>query len=611
MAAIGSASLGALGGCTAAQEPSLDLGGSGAPALPSGGNSSLPGAGGPGQGGAGVGVPGGAGGTSPGAGGAAGAPISGAGMNGTGTGGADTACFGTGLTASKRIVRLSLNQIVNSLGTLIDPALRTSLAAEHQVVDAQHRAFPPLQDPREGNSIIDATWKTIDGMAQTASEYVRDNFAAVTGCGATPTDECAREYLFGFARKAYRRPLTEAEEARLETLYTTGLKGAGATTEEAVEHGVYAILQAPQFVYRTELGPDWTVDGPLTQWELASALSYFLTDDMPDAELLDAAAQNRLTTADEIGAQVDRILQTPEARRNLHGAMMSYFAYQDLEPLVIDDAAFTDGVRNSMYHEGELFLDKVLWSGTLSDLLLSRQTFVNASLASIYGVPSFPAPGTQLDADGFGLVELPPNRTGLLTQAGFLTTRSRPDGTSVVGRGLLVKKVFLCTETPQPPDALGEIIEEAEKLLGDATEREKAEYRTTTAPCLACHMGFDAYGLALDTYDIIGRYRTTDAKGRPIDPSVTLPTEVGGAMAKDAIEMAQKLVESGAFSKCMGMNLANYALADVSAGAVTIESCAASQIAEAFATTDQTFSSLVRAVATSAPFINRSKGAAQ
>src|SRR5690606_34187836 len=185
------------------------------------------------------------------------------------------------------------------------------------------------------------------------------------------------------------------------------------------------------------------------QWELASALSYFLTDDMPDAELLDAAAQNRLTTADEIGAQVDRILQTPEARRNLHGAMMSYFAYQDLEPLVIDDAAFTDGVRNSMYHEGELFLDKVLWSGTLSDLLLSRQTFVNASLASIYGVPSFPAPGTQLDADGFGLVELPPNRTGLLTQAGFLTTRSRPDGTSVVGRGLLVKKVFLCTETPQ------------------------------------------------------------------------------------------------------------------------------------------------------------------
>ncbi|MFO7180454.1 MAG: DUF1592 domain-containing protein [Pseudomonadota bacterium] len=602
-----------MGGCTgtAVEPDGPDLGASGATTAPSAGNGSVPQGGSVAQGGSGTSTPD-PGTTNPGTGGAPGAPASGGtGPGGTGPGNPDATCFGTELIASKRVVRLSLNQLVNTLGTLIAPSLRTELAAEHQVVDAQHRAFPPLQDPREGNSIIDTTWKTIDAMAQTAGEYVRENLATVTGCGATPTDACAQQYLLDLARRAYRRPLTPDEQARIETLYTTGLKGQGATVEEAVQYGVYAILQAPQFVYRTEFGSDWTVDGPLTQWELASALSYFLTDDAPDAELLEAAAQNRLSTPEEIGAHVDRILKTPAAQQNLHGAMMSYFSYQDLEPLVIDDPAFTAGLRNSMYHEGELFLQKVLWSGTVSDLLLSRQTYVNASLASVYGITGFPGPGVTLDADGFGLVELPPNRTGLLTQAGFLTTRSRPDGTSVVGRGLLVKKAFLCTETPQPPDAIGEVIEQVEKELGDATERQKAEYRAMTMQCAACHRGFDAYGLALDTYDVIGRYRSVDAKGRPIDSSVTLPDEVGGGTAKDAVEMAQKLVESGAFSKCMGVNLANYAFADVSAGAVTLESCAAARIAQSFATTDQTFSSLVKSVATSATFVNRSKGAAQ
>jgi hypothetical protein len=192
-----------------------------------------------------------------------------------------------------------------------------------------------------------------------------------------------------------------------------------------------------------------------------------------------------------------------------------------------------------------------------------------------------------------------------------LTTRSRPDTTSVVGRGLLIKKAFLCTDTPQPPDAIAEEIEEAEKALAAATERAKSEYRTSTPPCSGCHLGFDAYGLALDSYDVIGRYRATDPQGRPIDTSVTLPQILGGETAKDAVEMAQKLVESGAFSKCMGTNLMNYAFADVSAGAATIDSCAVERVAKAFEATDQSFASLVKSVATSAAFIGRSKGVAQ
>jgi hypothetical protein len=508
------------------------------------------------------------------------------------------------------VVRLSFNQITNSIGTLVDAALGTKIAADNMVVDAEHRTFPPLQNPREGNTVTDATWKTIDSMAQTAGQYVFDNFAAVTKC-ATPTDECAEQYLSSLAQKAYRRPLSEAEQGRLKTLYASLKTEAGASINEAVQHGVYAILQAPQFVYRTEFGADALVEGALTPHELASTLSYFLTDDVPDAALLDAASQNQLATAAEIGAHVDRILTTPAAQKNLHGAMMSYFAYPDLEGIVIQDPAFTNGVRNSMYHEGELFLQNVLWGGgKLSELLLSRKAYVNASLAALYGVP-FPAPGATLDADMFGPVDLPETRAGLVTQVAFLTTRSRPDSTSVVGRGLLIKKAFLCTDTPPPPDSLADAIEQAEHMLANATEREKSNYRTATSPCNGCHLGFDAYGLTLDAYDVVGRYRTTDAQGRPIDTSVTLPSQVGGAMAKDAVEMAEALVSSGAFSKCMGTNLLNYALADVSAGAATLNSCAVDAINRSFESTDQTFASLVKAVATSQAFINRSKGAVQ
>jgi hypothetical protein len=532
-----------------------------------------------------------------------------------GTGGGPpsmASCVGTDATAAKRVVRLSFNQLANSIGTLINTSLTQKLVDANDILDREHRAFPPLQSPREGNAVTDATWNTVDGMAFEASRYVADNLAAVTGCGASPTDACAQQYLTSLAQRAYRRPLTTDEKTRVTSLYTTALKGeAAATVAEAVQYGVYAILQAPAFMYRTEVGTDWKQAGPLTGYEVASGLSYFLTDDLPDATLLEAAAQGRLSTPAEIGVQVDRLLQTDATRKNLHGAMMSYFSYPQLETVKIDDQAFTDGVRNSMYHEAELFLQNTLWTGKVTDILLSDKTVVNAGLAAIYGISQFPPAGVKADADGFAPVSLPSQRLGILTQAGFLTTRSRPDKTSVVGRGLLVKNALLCTDTPPPPDAIVDQIAAVTDANPDASERELAQIRGQMSPCNLCHLTFDAYGLALDTFDVIGRHRSVDSKNRPIDTTVTLPDQIGGGTAKDALEVAQQIAASGAFTKCMGRNLINYALADVSAGAAEITSCAAARVAETFATTDQSFSSLVKSVATSAAFSYRLPGAVQ
>jgi hypothetical protein len=288
--------------------------------------------------------------------------------------------------------------------------------------------------------------------------------------------------------------------------------------------------------------------------------------------------------------------------------MLSYFSYPNLETQIIQDAAFTLEMRQSMYREAEMFFQKNLWGSSLNDLLVSRQSYVNATLAPIYGMP-FPPPGAVLDANAFALVELPPNRTGLLTQPGFLANRSRPNETSVVGRGLLVKDSLLCTKTPEPSGMVLTQIDEISAKYKDASQRELANVRATTMPCNSCHSSFDAYGLALDTYDVIGRYRDKDHEGRPIDASVTLPLQAGGGTARDIVEVAQKLADSGAFAKCMGRNLVNYALADVSAGVAEINGCAAAQVEATFqSSSDKSFRGLVKAVATSAIFSTRSKG---
>jgi hypothetical protein len=525
---------------------------------------------------------------------------------------APTDCSGTANAASKRIVRLSFNQIANSIGTLIDPSLTSQLAVDNAILDSKHRAFPPLQSPREGSAITDGQWTTIDAMASAGAQYVFDNFDAVTGCAADPTDSCAQTYLSTLAEQAYRRPLTTDEQGRIDALYGELQAEPDATVAEITQHVVYAILQAPQFVYRTELGDDWAVDGALTQYELASTLSYFLTDDMPDQLLLEAAAQGQLSTSDLVAAQVDRILEIPTARQNLADAMLSYFNYQGLENVVIQDPQFTDGVAASMYHEGELFLSNTLWSGELNDLLLSKKSVVNAGLAEIYGISPFPQAGTTPDADGFAPVDLPDNRSGLVTMPGFLSTRSRPTETSVVGRGLLIKNAFLCTDTPAPPDNLAEEIADVSEMQAEQTERQKAEYRQTTSPCSTCHLTFDAFGVALENYDLIGRFRTSDDAGRPIDSSVTLPDQIGGGSAANMVEVAQQIASTEAFAKCMGRNLINYALADTSAGSSEINSCTTKSVADAYAAAEeQTFSSLVRAVAASPAFASRSKGADQ
>jgi hypothetical protein len=220
---------------------------------------------------------------------------------------------------------------------------------------------------------------------------------------------------------------------------------------------------------------------------------------------------------------------------------------------------------------------------------------------------------TTQPADETVFVEmpLPAGRGGILTQPGFLASRSRPDVGSVVARGLVVNSAMLCTESVAPPTdpTTQAAIADAKAKLASATQREQANFRMMTAPCLGCHLNFDAYGLALDTFDSFGRYRMTDPEGRPIDPSVTLPAAVGGQVAKDALDMEAQLAAAEGFNNCVSKNMLNWAFAEGSS--LSPKSCAAKSVSLAFSGGDKSFSSLLAEIAASEGFINRNAGAMQ
>jgi hypothetical protein len=534
--------------------------------------------------------------------GAGGASAESGGASGDDDGEVATPCEGTVAPVPKRLVRLSFGQIRNAMGLLTDETEAALLTTTYDLPEPEQRTFPPLASPREGSAFIPEIWTTSDNMAADVGSYALEHLDQLSGCGATPSEACVRRFLPELAERAYRRPLTSDDEASLLQVVSEVLTDGG-TPADALRYGVYAVFESPQFLYRTELGVEPAAAGPLTSAEMASQLSFFLTDGPPDQQLLAAAAADELTDPARIAAEAERLLKTPAAQENLEAALFSYFRLSNLDTVVVDDRAFTLDVRSSMRREAQLFFANTLWSGPFSGLLTSGRTAIDASLAPLYGLGAFPPAGSQLDADGFALVDLPDARAGLLTQLGYLTARSRPDSASVVGRGLAVNAELLCGENPPFPVGLPDAVRNVPNFA-NATEREKSEYRTTTQPCAPCHVLFDAYGLALENFDLLGRYVTRDSQGRPIDARVTLPPLAGGQDVQSAAEMARALAARPAFRACMTKNLMAYALAEfpsdsASAPSLTTNGCAPRAVADKLAWPGATFSELVTGIASS------------
>ncbi|AWM38774.1 Planctomycete cytochrome C [Gemmata obscuriglobus] len=325
--------------------------------------------------------------------------------------------------------------------------------------------------------------------------------------------------LLEFAARAYRRPLEEKEKAELLALYET-IRGKGAGHEEALRGVVSRVLVAPGFLFRIEQAPKGKEPAAVTDWELATRLSYFLWASQPDAELRRLAAQGRLRDPQVLAGQVRRMLEDARTR-----ALAIEFGTQWLHVRGFDEhnekneklfPTFTPELRAAMYEESILFfLDLFQNDRTVASVLDADHTYLNELLAKHYGVPGVTGPQWS-KVDGVRKY----GRGGVLGLASVQTRESGASRTSPVLRGNWVVEALLGEKLPRPPANVPQLpeVEGANKL----SVRQLVEAHAKAPECAVCHVRIDPFGFAFEGYDPIGRLREKDLGGLPIDTRAKL-----------------------------------------------------------------------------------------
>jgi hypothetical protein len=344
---------------------------------------------------------------------------------------------------------------------------------------------------------------------------------------------CARRIITSLATQAYRHPATTEDIAPLMEFYAEGRKEGDF--DHAVEMALARILSAPKFVYRIENEPANVSPGQLyriSDLDLASRLSYFLWSAAPDAQLRNLASQGKLKDPVVLDAQVKRMLKDPRAEAlsvNFAGQWLNLRGLQAAGPLPMLFPDFDDPLRQSMRREVEMFFDSIVREDhNVLDMLTADYTFVNERLAKHYGIKN--VYGSQ-----FRRITLGPDmdaRRGLLGKASLLTTTSKPEGTNPPRRGNWIMTNFLGVPAPDPPKdvpALKPKPVDARANAKTPTTRERFQDHRVRADCIQCHSMMDPIAFALENFDGIGMWRTSD-EGSPIDTAVTLfdGTKVSG-----------------------------------------------------------------------------------
>ena len=335
-----------------------------------------------------------------------------------------------------------------------------------------------------------------------------------------PDDEepCAREILGTLARRAYRRPVTDADLEPLMNIFHIGR--AAGDFETGVARGLEALLSMPAFLLRAEVDP---LDAPagtiyaISDVELASRLAFFLWRSIPDDELLDAAERGGLRDPAVLERQTRRMLADRRAARWMSDFVGQWLQVRNLQTIVPDPLRFPgydSTLRDALLTETELFFEsQVREDRSILDLLSADYSFLNARLAEHYGVP---------DVYGSHFRRMPladPARGGLLGHGSVLTATSYADRTSVVLRGKWVLETLLGSPPPPPPANVPPLPEN-DGRSEPASLRERMEQHRESPVCATCHATMDPLGFALENFDAIGRWREED-DGAPIDSSIT------------------------------------------------------------------------------------------
>jgi Protein of unknown function (DUF1592)/Protein of unknown function (DUF1588)/Protein of unknown function (DUF1595)/Protein of unknown function (DUF1587)/Protein of unknown function (DUF1585) len=474
---------------------------------------------------------------------------------------------------------------------------------------------------RFDNTSVQQTISTLHGSrymaaaTQFATSVVTapDTRAKVFGCDPTQGDAtaCLTSFVSRFGRRAYRRPVTSDESQAL-----LNLAASEPDKQEAASLVLQAMLMSPNFLFRVEVGaapnavrPDLV---PLTGYELATRIGFFMLGRTPDDALLDAAAAGRLDTAQGAEEVTRGLLSDPRMRESMTNFASQWLQTNRLPAIQRDPAQFPSfgpELMQSMQGEFTRLLDDFMFTPKSSflDLYTAPYGYADAKLAAIYGTSN---PG----ANGLGRVDFSgsADRGGFFTTPAFLTATTRGNDTSVIQRGLYVRQVVLCDELPQPPPG----ITPPEVKPGESAL--DAETRHTVDPvCAGCHVRINPVGHGLERYDAIGQLRTKYPNGQPVSQSghvdgLATPDYAGG------VELGRIVKESPSSKNCAVAHGFRWAMGRPEALPTTInglpdtnDACTLADLGKKFAGANYDFSELVVALVTSDAFRYRRVNASQ
>lgn len=408
---------------------------------------------------------------------------------------------------------------------------------------------------------------------------------------------CVDRILTNLARRAYRRPVSRAEVAAL-TKFVNQAKAEGGSVEDGIAFALQAILVSPNFLFHIErdLYPnDPTKVHRISDIELASRLSYFIWNSMPDEQLLGLAERKELGKTAVLEAQVKRMLADPKASALAENFAGQWLEVRNLDSIKPDPQKFPEWgpeLREAFKTETRLFFDDILKNNRpIVEFLNAKYTYLNEYLAKYYGIDGITGPE-------FRRVELATNqRGGVLGHGSVLSVSSYPTRTSVVIRGKYILQNILGTPPPPPPPDVPALDEQA--VGSSASLRQQMEKHRSNAICASCHSRMDPLGFGLENYDAVGKWRTQDG-AFPVDSSGTLPS---GKSFKTPAEMRDVLASMlPDFSRALTEKLLIYSLGR---GLERFDRPTVQEITNKLASSDYGLQTLIGEVTKSLPFQSR------
>jgi hypothetical protein len=414
----------------------------------------------------------------------------------------------------------------------------------------------------------------------------------------TTAEQAARKILEAFVPRAFRRPAAPGEIDRFYALYENAVQ-RGEPFDDSIVYALQGVLISPHFLFRIEEPNPTTEKRSLPDYALATRLSYFLWGSMPDDTLADLAAKGKLQDPAVLKEQMVRMLKDVKAREFPEHFVEQWLNTRELGRDIKPDAKlfpeyYDAETQAAIRYEPVLFFQELLTENlSLLNLIDSKFTFLTNKLARHYGIKIEGKVQPNQQPKRF---DLPPNshRGGLLGMSAILAVSSYPQRTSVVLRGKWILDSMLGTPAPPAPPAVPEL--ETSDAAAPKTLRERMEKHRENAVCASCHNRIDPMGFALETYDVLGRWRTHDA-GKPIDAKGEL---LDGTVFDGPDQLKQVLLErKELFLRNLGTKMLAYALGR---GLTLEDHCVVDQIIEKLKQEDYAAQTMIREIIWSIPF---------